>query len=249
MGDFAGDPLIRMAFGADRLVGDRIHLAPDEMHYLVQVMRTRSGTVEALIAQAGLYRASVEDGGQTLVLMEPLPSTPTAKLAVILCPALIKHDLMAEIVEKGTEVGISRFEPWVSERSVVRMAADAKQQRWQRIAKEAAEQCRRASVPEVVPTVGGAEQLTLANGDQAGILWDPEGEPLTRWWQSRPNLSSVKTVVGAEGGIGSREREIFIGNGFVPVRMAPYIFRAENAGIFGALLLLWLSGDLKAPLP
>jgi 16S rRNA (uracil1498-N3)-methyltransferase len=241
--------VIRMAFAFDRVLDEeRIVLTFEEQHYLGQVMRLREGWVEALISDRGLFRARLADGGTALLLADELINRAALSLEITLCPALLKRDLMDQVMEKGTEVGISRFQPWIGERSLVREVSAKKRERWQRIVKEASEQCRRPNLPSWLPLAQAADGLQL-DDEEAGICWDPNGIELQQWWQEQRSIRRVKTVVGPEGGMTDRERSILTTRGFARVRLGPYVFRAENAGIFGALLLLWLSGDLGEPLP
>ncbi len=235
-----------MMFEARRLKHGSIPLSQDELHYLVQVMRIGRRGLEAMVEGVGLFFAQLDGDGTSLRIGRELESQPCFRLAITLAPALIKHDLLSQVIEKGTEVGIARFQPWVAERSVVREAGANKLQRWRRIAKEASEQCRRADIPDILPLAAGLEDLGRDEGE-AGVLWDPDGEPLEHWWAAAGTLQRVKTVVGPEGGISEQERTVLHQQGFCSVRLGPQTFRAENAGIFGALLLLWLTGDLTKP--
>jgi len=233
--------MIRMAFSAERLAAGRIILDAAEAHYLGPVMRLQSGeAIEALVEGLGLFRAVLAQEGRVLTVEESIAKVESRLMEITLCPALIKHDLLAEVVEKGTEVGISAFEPWVSERSVVRSVSENKWLRWRAIAKEASEQSRRNNLPEFFSLKDGAEGLALAP-DQLGIVWDPNGMALRDWWHDFFFDRSVKTVTGPEGGISPAEREVLLAQGFSPVRLGPQIYRAENAGVFGALLLQFLA--------
>ncbi len=239
--------MIRMIFEASRLQHGQIGLRDDEVHYLIQVMRVGRRRLEAMIEGVGLFEAQLDEAGVSLRIGKALGSPPRLRLAITVAPALIKHDLIGQVIEKGTEVGVVRFQPWVAERSVVRAAGPSKLQRWRRIAKEASEQCRRAAVPDILPVAVGVEDLGR-DEDELGVLWDPDGEPLDHWWAaSAGTMKRVKTVVGPEGGITEDERAAFHRHGFCSVRLGPQTFRAENAGVFGALLLLWLNGELIRP--
>ncbi len=241
--------MIRMAFAGSRLSQGAIALDPSEAHYLRQVMRLGGGEpVEALVEGTGLFLAQLSRDGTTLAVSKTLPMPPAPALTITLCPALIKHDLLSEVIEKGTEVGIAGFEPWVGQRSLVRNVSANKLERWQKIAKEASEQSRRTSVPEFHPVKPEVEALRLTERE-LGIVWDPQGMSLRTWWTAQDHCERVKTVVGPEGGITPRERETLVATGFQPVALGPQIYRAENAGVFGALLLHFLSTTGKTRLP
>lgn len=234
--------MIRLAFSGDRLVDQHIKLERGDRHYLTRVMRVAPGaSIEVMIEDMGLFYARVDETTSNLIIdRQALAPPPASNLAITLAPALIKHDLLAQVVEKGTEVGVFAFEAWVSERSIVRSVSASKWERWQKIAKEATEQCRRREVPQILEVKPGAAALTLSE-DQLGIVWDPRGIPLSEWWQQANRPKAIKTVSGPEGGLSPQEYALLIHRGFVGVSLGPQIFRAENAGVFGALLLHFLS--------
>jgi 16S rRNA (uracil1498-N3)-methyltransferase len=236
--------MIRLAFSGDRLIDQHIELERGDRHYLTRVMRVAPGdALEVMIEGMGLFHARVDETASNLLIERQLLAAAAAPdLAITLAPALIKHDLLAQVVEKGTEVGVFAFEAWVSERSIVRSVSASKWDRWQKIAKEATEQCRRKEIPQILEVKPNAGCLTLSE-DQLGIVWDPRGIPLMEWWRKAHRPKAVKTVSGPEGGLSPQEYALLIRRGFVGVCLGPQIFRAENAGVFGALLLHFLSRE------
>lgn len=229
--------MIRLAVDAGQIEGGAVRLTAKQRHYLSNVMRVGAGDeIEILVSGQALYRARFE--GAAAVLTESLALPAEAPVHITLYQALLKGDRFSEVVEKGTEAGIRRFVPVVTNRAIVRDVPDAKLKRWQAIAREAAEQSRRASIPEVAP-VSSLRDVTLAPG-MVGLCLDPAGEP---WpWPSVGEWASAAVVVGPEGGLDEGEARALAERGFQRRSLGPFIFRAENAGVWTAVLLGFVRG-------
>jgi 16S rRNA (uracil1498-N3)-methyltransferase len=236
--------VIRLALLPERWVHGIARLTPEEVHYLFRVMRCQAGDrVEAWGPGGALYLAEVDSVHQALRLLEPLPREEQgaeAPFAITLYQSLLKGDRFAEVVEKGTELGMAAFVPVVSERSVVREASPARQRRWQAVAKEASEQCRRATLPQVHPVTTLGEALALRQAGAFGLALHPHGLAPAEWLQEVASRhgGAVELWVGPEGGFSPVEVERLKAAGISVVSLGPLIWRAENAGIW-ATAMIW----------
>lgn len=227
--------MIRLSIPKAAAVGDQVRLSGDDAHYLKTVMRVRPGdSFELLTPEGRLFRAEMGEADLAAVVEELAPPIPVP-IHITLYQALLKGDRMRDVVEKGTEVGISRFVPLVTARTVVREASSAKQQRWQTVAKEAAEQCRRREVPTVEP-VRDWHRLDPNIGGSWWVL-SPQG---ASWLSLRSEIRdrTLHVVVGPEGGLTDDEVSQLVHQGAKAVSLGPRIYRAENAGVWAALLVL-----------
>ncbi|POB11715.1 16S rRNA (uracil(1498)-N(3))-methyltransferase [Sulfobacillus sp. hq2] len=237
--------MIRIVVEPSQIQGHECMLTPPQQHYLFRVMRVRPGQlVEALVSGARLYECKVEPDSQTLTIQNV--DEVHVPIAITLAQALIKRDLFAQIVEKGTEAGISRFIPVVSERSIVRDVSPAKQQRWQIIAQEATEQSRQTRVPQIEP-VTSFKALPTMPGHVKCVL-HPEGPNILEWLlEERPHGSEWMLVAGPEGGLSDSEVAMLQEAQYVAVSLGPFIYRAENAGVIAAgILTAWASSRLSS---
>lgn len=163
---------------------------------------------------------------------------------ITLCQSLIKKDKMEWVVEKATELGVSKIIPIVSERSEKK---GFNIDRANKIAIEASEQCGRANVPEIE----SSQQLEASIGSCEGeiIVFDPSGSPFSSSLISNNyNLASI--FVGPEGGWSEKELELFKqkarpnasgGRGAQVLSLGPLTLRAETASI-AALIVSELLG-------
>jgi 16S rRNA (uracil1498-N3)-methyltransferase len=139
------------------------------------------------------------------------------------------------LLEHGTEVGVSVFQPLWTSRT---RPQGERPERWQRLVRAAAGQCDRAWLP----SVAAAQELPawlagpgLPDGVGARLLASGDGQPLADTPVAR---GPVVLLVGPEGGFTAEERAQIDAAGFAPVRLGPHILRTETAALLGAGLLL-----------
>jgi 16S rRNA (uracil1498-N3)-methyltransferase len=182
--------------------------------------------------------------GSELRLGERRPA-PRPGATVWLAFALARGEKGDWIVQKGTELGVSRLVPWQAERSVVRLDPDRaaeRARRWRRIAEEAARQCGRAEVPEVALPGTLAAALDAPGGFVRIAFHAGAGAPLASL--VRPGTPGTLAVVGPEGGLTEREVEACVAAGCGLATLGPRVLRAETAAVVAAALLQHLAGDL-----
>jgi 16S rRNA (uracil1498-N3)-methyltransferase len=226
--------------------GPRVKLLPEQVRYLLTVLRLRPGAeLEVFDGEGGRFRAVLTDG--ELEISAPLPED-RRRTDVILVQALAKGEKMDLVVQKATELGVSRIVPLAAERAVVRLTSARgaeRAARWERIAREAARQCGRADVPRVDPPASWAEIFALASGDpeRRPLLLDPE-EQILRLGAAARGVPRLLLAVGPEGGFSAGERSEAAANGFLAVSLGPLVLRTETAGLAALAVVLHVQGAL-----
>ncbi len=241
------------------LPGQCVNLPATVAHQLVSVLRVRVGDQIALLDGLGSeYPAVVEAVSRREVAVRVgagslLDTEPTLRLS--LYPSLLKGERFDFVLQKGTEVGVSRFVPTVSERSVAR-PAEGKGERWQRIVQEAAEQSHRARVPTVAePLPFAAACADALTADLTLILWEEERtaslrDVLGRHQQTycdpakQASPPSVALLIGPEGGYSAEEVQTAGTFGIIPVSLGRRILRAETAAVVAATLVLAVFAEI-----
>jgi 16S rRNA (uracil1498-N3)-methyltransferase len=163
--------------------------------------------------------------------------------------AMLKSKKMDALVRQATELGISRWVPFFSERSVPtpdkkRMAARV--ERWNKISREALKHCGRDIFMKVFPPLSMEEMLKQGEScDRKIIFWECESGKAVA---SRPGLAdqvkSLMVVVGPEGGFSAREVELATSLGYVTMSLGPRILKAETAAVAAAVLMQYRFGDM-----
>jgi 16S rRNA (uracil1498-N3)-methyltransferase len=222
--------------------GAEIEAAPGQAHHLgvlrrgagdpVRVFNAASGEFDATIAYLRKDRATLRLGRR---VRGPAPE-PELRLLV----AALKRDAMDWLVEKATELGASLIQPVLTRRTV---ADRANAQRLSAIARGAAEQCERLSVPEVRDAVPLHRILDAWDAAPLVVAMERSAAPPLR--EAVTGLSPpLALLVGPEGGFEGAELDDLRRRAFVvPAALGPRILRAETAAVAGLAALQALAGD------
>ena len=229
------------------VTGEKVTLGGDQHRYLAKVLRLRPGDEITVFDGAGTeIAARIEriDARTTLVGLGARRTVLVAARPLVLLQAIARGERMDLIVQKTTELGVSRIVPVVSERTVARPGPGGRWDRWRTIASEAARQCGRADVPVIDEprTLAGALRADLP--DARLLLWEEarEAEPLRR--ALRGDEPAVALLVGAEGGFSGAEAEAAAAAGFRAVGLGARILRTETAAIVAVALAQAALGGL-----
>jgi 16S rRNA (uracil1498-N3)-methyltransferase len=210
-------------------------LRGDDARHLTRVLRVEPGQKFEISDNQSVYLAEIAEArGDRVVfrILEPIDSPP-APVRITLCAALVKFDRFEWTVEKATELGVERILPVETARSEKGLfeASRKRSERWQRIARESAQQSRRAHLPEVLPAV--RFPAALANDAVHRFFLDEAGAPPLRSVlpAARDASDTVALFIGPEGGWTDAERAQAAGAGWISAGLGPTILRAETAAI------------------
>lgn len=232
----------------NRIQGEQVTLSPEQAHQVARVLRLQPGARICVLdgrgreCEAVLEEVTPRHASAHALEWRPTSGEPRAHVALAL--GILKGEKMDWAVQKATEVGAAEILPVECARSVVRVdgeRAAGKAERWQRIAREAAEQCRRGRVPEVSRPATLASVLARAPEFDRILLAD-EGEtaPLSEALSPAPSGASLRILllVGPEGSFTPEEAEAARAVGALPVSLGSRILRAETAALVGVALVL-----------
>lgn len=239
--------MARRRFFVDQINGDQAELGGEDAHHLGRVLRAEAGQQFEISDGQQLYLAEITEAGKQRVLFRILE-----KLEVVaplppftLCAALIKFDRFEWMVEKATELGVTRIIPVETARTEPGLlaAATKRRERWQKIARESSQQSRRLAAPEIAPAQKLAQlkvtgwHCRLEEQAGSGTLWNA---------LASANAEECAVLIGPEGGWTDHERERLDGEGWQPVTLGPTVLRAETAAIAAAAVIAqWQTGKLK----
>ena len=226
--------MTRRRFIADEVSGDRAVLVGEHADHLVRVLRARVGQKFDIAIGEAVRRgriASVSDDRVEFELGEEVSGADLAGIILVL--AVFKFDRMEWAIEKCTELGVSRIVPVISRRTDAHLAAASSKrvERWQRVARQAAEQSRRASPPEIAVPIKVSEALSLQAALRI-VLAESEERTLLRD-VVRPHAAEdgVALAVGPEGGWTEDESQSFRQAGWISASLGNTILRAETAAM------------------
>jgi 16S rRNA (uracil1498-N3)-methyltransferase len=242
----------------------RFFIAPEQIHeahprlgeedarHVRTVLRLQPGTAIVVFDGTGAeYEAridAVEERQVCIALVRPLASGSESPLEITLAQAYLKDKKMDQLVRRLTELGVTRWLPFMAKRSIPspdEKRGQARHQRWQKISQEAVKQCRRSRPMRIETPVGFAEALEISRPcDLKLFFWEgPEAQPLHRPAE-HPLPAKVFVMIGPEGGFDPAEQHVAQTHGFRMVAMGPRILRAETATVAACTLVQFLFGDM-----
>lgn len=226
--------MTRRRWIADEVSGNRAIVTGDHAEHLARVLRARVGQEFDIATGLAVRKSRITSIAESRVefeLGEEVPAATAAKITLAL--AVFKFDRMEWAIEKCTELGVAHIVPVIAQRTDVHLAAATikRTERWRRIARQAAEQSRRAGAPEIAAPVELPEALGLP-GDVRIVLAESEEKALLRdVLESLPQEAEIVLAVGPEGGWTVNELHSFHQAGWTSASLGRTVLRTETAAI------------------
>lgn len=248
----------RLYITHDLRIGAEVAADEHAQHYLRNVMRRAAGDPVVLFnGRDGEFQAEIARiDKRALVLKVVAKRRGQDKVPDLwLCFAPLKKDAVDFLIEKGTELGVSVFQPVMTRRTV---ASRLNLDRLTANAIEAAEQTERLTLPEIRPAVGFDELLRTWPKSRRMILCAEAGPALPIadvLAEFTPNVNAPNTwgiFCGPEGGFHVSELDRLRDLDFVtPVGLGPRILRADTAALTALAVFQAILGDgkLRPPHP
>jgi len=245
-------PLRRFFVPPGSLRARNVTLGPDLAHRLGRVLRLKRGD-HVLLSEGGARDYEVQLTGVspyavTAVVIAERAAPPEPDVTLVLYQSLIRANRFDLVLEKGTEIGVSRFVPVIAARSQTLGNGEpspSRGGRWDRVVIEAAEQCGRGRLPSVDPPRPFEDAVRQASGLK---LLPFEGErrqgisAYLRGLSRRPD--TVSLFIGPEGGFEDAEMALAREAGAEIVSLGRRILRSETAGIVAVALTLDALGEM-----
>jgi len=237
----------RLFVNDDLAAGAAIEIEPEQAHYLTNVLRLRPGArLLVFNGRDGEWEASlleVRKRGAKLGLEHQTRAQEQGPdIDYLFAP--LKRSRLDYMVQKATEMGVSRLQPVITQRTI---AERVNTDRMRANVIEAAEQCGILRVPEVAPPV--SLDAALADWDARRKLiycdeHDTDAGPVEAL--NRTPRGPLAVLIGPEGGFSERERERLLALPFVvPLSLGPRIMRADTAAVAVLALVNAVLGDWR----
>jgi len=230
-------------------VGEECVLAGDRFHYLINVLRLSPGRPLVLFnGQGGEYKATVADvqKKRASVKIERFVDVEReSPLAIELAIGISKGDRMDWIVQKATELGVTRITPLFTDRSEVKLAGkrrDKKIAHWREVIVNACEQCGRNRLP-VLDDIKSLAEWTEQGDTDCRLMLEFAEDADSPFQQPTP--SSVALLVGPEGGFSEAEVALAKQKEFAIWRLGPRVLRTETAPVAALSILQHQWGDFS----
>jgi 16S rRNA (uracil1498-N3)-methyltransferase len=230
--------------------GARVELPEHVAHHAREVLRLRAGAEVRVFDGAGSeWDAVLEEVSRHGVwarMLGEVPPRPESALRLVLAIAALKGDRMELVLQKATELGVAEIWPVVTYRTdaAARPALKgSRSERWERVVSGAAEQCGRAHVPHVAPTVMLRGLVERPFDGRRVALLETSGHPPLAALPVEP-ASPLLLLVGPAGGFEPAEADEIRAAGFEVASLGPRILRAETAAVAAVAIAQARWGDL-----
>lgn len=216
----------------------RMELNEEQSHHIQRVLRMKQNEqIRIANDNQEVYLAHVEiQQNRVFAILDEQLEVAKSDRSIVLAQALIKGEKWDYLLQKACELGVSEILPFTSKRCVVKIKdekSNKKLERWNKIALEACEQCKRASIVSVQKPMD-IHELWEQKADLKLIAYemaDHTTMKLRDVLEAHPECRSILCVIGPEGGFEEREIQGFMQHGYHCVSLGPRILRAETAAL------------------
>ena len=229
---------IRLYF-SDKIQSDLVaHLQKEQSHYLKDVMRLKAGDTFSVFNSEGEWSACVQNYEKKSTKIKILEKVRDKKNEqnIWLAFTPIKQNPLNFIIQKGTELGVQKFIPILSERSAVK---DINAERIKKVIIESAEQSNRISVPEIIKLENLKNFLISFPKKGCLVFCDINCDKSDlKNILSKKDIGPICILIGPEGDFSENERQLILDlKQSQPISLAQNILRAETAAIAAVTLV------------
>ena len=219
---------------------DLIRIGGADAHHIARSLRMAEGDrVTVCDGEGGEYLCRLDrirDEECECSIIESVEGGSESPARITLFMAYPKGDKLETVIQKAVELGCDRIIPFESSRCIKRPKAEKAEKqtaRLQRIAEEAAKQCGRARIPEVLSPLSFKQMLQIASQSELSLLcYENEDGRSIKDELSGTDKKSISIIVGAEGGFAPEEADMAVEAGCVSVTLGNRILRCETAPLY-----------------
>lgn len=226
-------------------------LSSEETHHLTRVLRLRVDDEAFVFDGCGReYRCRVSEieHRARLEIITELSKEVESPASITLAQAMAKGEKFDFIVQKATELGVSRIVPLATDHADVKLREESvakRVERFKRISMESLKQCGRRKLVEIASPI--ALEEFLKSSDAVMIVFSERGgQAINVALQDVSDDSSIAALIGPEGGWSESELNRMSERGCRFVTLGPRVLRTETAAIVALALIQHAIGDLSA---
>lgn len=220
---------------AKEIKDNNIILNDTDIHHIKTVMRMKENDTIEVIYNKKLHICKIEKLDNLELKIESIEEENNElNKEIIVALGLVKEQKMDLILQKLTELGVTKIIPVNMERSIVKLdnkKEEKKLQRWNMICKEASEQSKRNIVPEVTNIMNLKELINIKT-DLKLVCSVSEKDNMIYDYIEKENYNSILLIIGPEGGISLKEEQYLKENNFQLVSFGNLVLRVETACIY-----------------
>lgn len=222
-----------------------IILSNDEAHHAIQVLRVRKGErVSVLNGKGGEFFCEVQEAAKKTITLRvvEIQQSPVPVSSITLIQGIPKGKIIESIIQKATELGVSRVVPLLSGRVVTHLEDDSvedKRDKWQRVAIEACKQCGQRWLPKIEAPIPMKDFLGRRESFEFAVVGCLEkGSRHLKYFfekfvaEQKRAPRTVGVWVGPEGDFSPAEYATIKQSGAHPITFGALVLRSETAATY-----------------
>lgn len=237
-------------FTDEEINSEKLNIYGETARHISKSLRMKRGETLTLVTPEQIQHnceiSALSDDFVTVEIISSRPCENEPETKVTLYQALPKGDKFELIIQKCVELGVSRIVPVISARCISRPDKKSllkKSARWQKIAKEAAQQSRRGIVPEICGALSFNQAVeSCKENDVNLIFYEMGGKSIKTLLKNQPE--SIGFFIGSEGGFEESEIETALKNGIEAATLGKRILRAETAPIAALSIIMYEQNEM-----
>ena len=213
---------------AEKKENDKFILLDSDLHHIKKVMRMNPDDEIIVVYQDKSYLCFLNNNYEILLKEELTEQNDLLPYVSLIVPVL-KEQKLDYILQKSTELGVSKIILYYSERGIVKENDKSlkKIQRWKMILKEASEQSHRNTIPEI--EIMSLDEITKLEGLNIVCSTIEKSTTIKNILKTNSKYDRINLVIGPEGGLSNKEETKLLDNDFIPVTLGKRILRTETA--------------------
>ena len=226
------------------LINEKIVFNEQDIFHIQKVMRNKVGDEIEIVYDGKAFLVAIDSLNPLNVhVVNPIFSDSELPFDLVLFLPLTKSDKIELVIQKATEIGATKIYLYRANRSVVKLDNDAfnkKLDRFNKIAKEASEQCHRTRIIDIEGVIN-LKDIDKYMQERNYVAYELEAGETTSLYEelSRDN-KSTSIIVGPEGGFEKEEVGLLTKKGFKSVSLGKRILRCETAAIYSLSVISFL---------
>ena len=221
---------------SNKLENNKFELNKDDLYHITRVMRMRSGDNIEVVYNSEVYICDLEiiNNEVSVIIKNKEEQKEGNEIEKVLIIPLLKENKMDLILQKSTELGVSKIIPVIMERSIIKLEKgkeNKKLERWNKICKEASEQSKRVNIP-IISEVKTLKELENESGLKVVCSTKEKDNTIKKFLENNKDYNKINIVIGPEGGIAPKEEEYLNSIGFKSISLGNNIMRVETVPIY-----------------
>ena len=218
---------------------DEFILFEQDIHHIKNVMRNKINDQIEIVNDNKIYLCNISNLEPIkLEIIKEYEEDREIPIELTIAVSLVQEQKFDLILQKLTELGVSKIIPVKTERSIVKLDDKKlikKYQRWNTICKEASEQCHRTKIPKVENVMNLKDLINQNNDIKLVCSLNETTKPIDNYLKE--DIKNILFVIGPEGGLSKKEEEFLMNNDFKSVSLGKRIMRVETASIYVASII------------